>query len=88
MSLLIDLPQYQRPQRLGALRIMAIIPNPRGIELHFENQRYVPIQVSLFWIAEHMPVVGGYFIVKDDGRDGFMLAADFDAQCTALGGEV
>lgn len=88
MSLLIELPQYQRGQhRLGALRIAAIIPNPRGIELHFENTRYAPIQVGQQWVAIHAPELGTYFVVMDDGKDGCMSADVFESECTALEGE-
>lgn len=87
MSLLIELPQYQRAQKAGALRIAAIIPNPRGVELHFENTRYAPIQVSTGWVSQHMPDVGGYFMVMEDGFDGFRSAAQFDAEYTPVGGD-
>lgn len=84
MSLLIELPQYWRVQRLGALRIAAVIPNPRGVELHFENTRYAPIQVSLQWVGIHIPEPGAYFVVMEDGRDGCMSAARFETECAAL----
>jgi hypothetical protein len=84
MSLLIELPQYQRAQKVGALRIAHIIPNPRGVELHFDNTRYAPIQVSLQWVTIHIPEVGAYFVVMEDGRDGCMSAERFDAEFTAV----
>lgn len=84
MSLLIELPQYQRAQKLGALRIAAVIPNPRGVELHFDNTRYAPIQVSLQWVAIHIPEPGTYFVVMEDGRDGCMSADVFESECTAV----
>lgn len=87
MSLLIELPQYQRTQKAGALRIAAIIPNPRGVELHFENTRYAPIQVGMNWVSLNMPEAGGYFVVFEDGFDGYRPAAQFDAEYTSTGGE-
>lgn len=84
MSLLIELPQYWRMQHAGALRIAAIIPNPRGVELHFENTRYAPIQVSLQWVSIHVPEPGAYFVVMEDGRDGCMGADRFESEFAAL----
>lgn len=84
MSLLIELPQYQRAQKVGALRIAHIIPNPRGVELHFDDQRYAPIQVSLSWIARHAPEVGGYFMVREDGFEAFCPEAQFSGEYTAV----
>lgn len=84
MSLLIELPKYWCLQHVGALRIATIIPNPRGVELHFENTRYAPIQVSLQWVATHVPEPGAYFVVMEDGRDGCMSADRFESEYAEL----
>lgn len=50
MEFTIPLPTYQCHKRVQALRIMAVIETPRGLELHFEDERFVPMQVSKEWV--------------------------------------
>lgn len=43
------LPQYDCHKRVGALKIALVLPNPRGIELHFTDESVVPFQMSDEW---------------------------------------
>lgn len=79
--LLIQLPLYQhrRVERtIRALRIAAVIPNPRGIELHFENTRYAPIQVSNRWNIDWAPEEGGYYGHAENGEPFYLDKVAFD----------
>lgn len=75
-SLLINLPLYQHirvPRQVRALKIAAVIPNPRGIELHFDNTRFTPIQVSNRWAIDWAPAVGGYYGQTEKNGEPFTM---------------
>lgn len=65
-GLLIDLPVYQSRYTVQALQIKIIIPNPRGHELHFVDERFAPHQVSesAFYLYKVKP---GDYVVFDGG---------------------
>lgn len=77
MSLLIELPHYRTRQRVQALKIAHTIPNPRGVELHFVNTRFTPIQVDAAWFDQQKVETGGYYTLLD-GEPWFIAAALFD----------
>lgn len=56
------IPTYQCHKQVQALKIKAIIPNPRGVELHFEDERFCPIQFDEEWVNRHFPYPGGYVV--------------------------
>lgn len=86
------LPRYQSHKQVSALKIKAVIPNPRGFELHFEDARYSPHEVQSFWVGKHSPdicglpqaLVGGYLVVYDDGYQSWSPAGSFEAGYTLL----
>lgn len=82
MSFTIPLPTYERREQVQALKIAAVVPNPRGYELHFEDQRFCPIQVSSSpgWSP---PSVGTYFVIDGD-ETSIMSAAAFEAGYTLV----
>lgn len=84
MSFMIELPRYQCHKEVWALKIKHIIQNPRGFELHFENERYCPVEVSRDWLLKHEPDVGGYFVVYEDGYRSYSPAAAFEAGYTLI----
>lgn len=61
-SIVTAFPQWRVKTTIGALKIATVIPNPRGAELHFEDARYVPIQVDAGWLALNGPGPGEYLI--------------------------
>lgn len=91
-SLLIELPLYQhisKPMQVRALKIAAVIQNPRGFELHFENTRYVPIQVSGRWYTDWEPDRGGYYAHgyyadAGNGEPLYLSALDFEPLYTLI----
>ena len=65
----IPIPNYWRREQVQALKIKAVIPNPRGFELHFEDERFCPVEVMADWMMQILPsdkgysyLVGGYVV--------------------------
>lgn len=86
-SLLIQLPLYQHisaNRQVRALKIAAVIPNPRGIELHFENTRYTPIQVSNRWALDWAPEATGYYGQAENGEPFYLEASAFEHAYTMI----
>lgn len=86
-SLLIHLPLYQHisaGRQVRALKIAAVIPNPRGIELHFENTRYTPIQVSNRWHIDWAPEAGGYYGQAENGEPFYLEQSAFEHAYTMV----
>ena len=78
------LPRYQCHKQVSALKIRAVLRNPRGYELHFEDDRFCPTEVPIDWFAKHYPMAGGYFVVYDDGYCSYSPSAAFEAGYTLL----
>lgn len=71
-------------KQVGALQIKAVIPSPRGAELHFVDETFVPIQVDAAWVAKHGPVAGDYLVVYDDGYMSRSPATAFEEGYTKI----
>lgn len=85
--LLIHLPLYQHvsaERQVRALKVAAVIPNPRGIELHFQNTRYAPVQVSNRWANDWTPAQGGYYGHAENGEPFYHTAEFFDSLYTMV----
>lgn len=80
----IPIPTYQCHKRVQALRIKAVILNPRGYELHFEDERFCPIEVSEEFRFSTGAEAGCYFVVYEDGFRGCIPAATFEAGYTLV----
>lgn len=87
MSVTREIPRYRCHAEVHALKIKMIIPNPRGFELHFEDERYAPHEVDDLWWQNNRPVPGAYFVVTSDGDQLCMPAPQFDASFTLLAPE-
>lgn len=92
MSFLRQLPRYQCQKQVSALKIRAVVPNPRGFELHFCDERFAPHEVRSSWVGKHSPdicadadaLVGGYLVVYDDGYQSWSPGPAFEAGYTLL----
>lgn len=84
MSFLINLPRYQCHKQVSALQIKHCIPNPRGVELHFADERYVPMQMTDEWMKKTGAEPGGYFVWYDDGYQSYSPAQAFEAGYTRI----
>lgn len=84
----LPIPRYQCHKQVSALKISAIVDNPRGVELHFEDKRFVPIQFPVEWAVRHDPHPGGYVVWYDgDNYVSYSPAAAFEAGYTLIDGE-
>lgn len=75
----LPIPTYQCHKRVQALRIKAVVPNPRGYELHFEDERFCPHLVCNEWMIANGAGAGGYAVWSTSGYFGFQTAAAFEA---------
>lgn len=83
-AILKEFPRYRCHKYVGALMIKAIIPNPRGHELHFDDLTFVPMQVDDAWFAKHNPKAGGYLVQYDNGYLSYSPAEAFEQGYTAF----
>ena len=90
-SYTIPIPTYQCHKRVQALKIKAVLKNPRGYELHYEDERFVPREVSESWVVKCLPgdkgydhLIGGYVVWYEDGYVSWSPAAAFEAGYTAV----
>lgn len=81
----LSIPTYQCHKRVQALRIKAVVPNPRGYELHFEDDRFCPIEVSVKGV-ESYPEPGSYMVLKEGRMPTYVDAAAFEAGYTLVDG--
>ncbi len=83
-SFTLPIPTYQSNARVQALKIKAIIPNSRGYELHFEDERFCPHLVCNEWMIANGAGAGGYAVWSIGGHLGFQNAAAFEAGYTLV----
>lgn len=88
-----QLPRYQCHKQVSALKIKAVIPNPRGFELHFEDERFAPHEVPASWVAKHRAncpidsfelLAGGYLVAYDDVYRSWSPAVAFESVYTPV----
>lgn len=79
-----QLPRYRCHKEIGALKIADVVPTPRGYELHFEDQRFAPHEVSEEWTSKYWPQPGWYFVVYEDGYKSCSPAKAFEAGYTLI----
>lgn len=84
MSITRPVPRYRCHKEVSALKIAHVIPNPRGVELHFVDERFAPHQVDASWAAKHKPAPLGYWVCYDDGYQSYSPAAAFEAGYTPI----
>ena len=77
------IPNYRCHEQVKTLKIRTIILNPRSYELHFEDERFVPIVFSAHWVSRLHPEAGGY-VVWHDSHIGYSPAAAFEAGYTLM----
>jgi hypothetical protein len=83
-----EMPRYKCHKEVHALKIEAIEDPNSATDgsrlLRFVEYAYAPIGVGGDWIARHRPVVGGYYVVYDDGYASFSPAKAFEYGYTRL----
>lgn len=84
MSLTRELPRYQCNKTVQALKIAHVLANPRGVELHFEDQRFVPLQVDAAWFDQHKVEAGGYLTISNVVIMGYLPGPIFENDYTLI----
>ena len=79
-----EMPKYKCHKEVHAFKIKAIDDAPGGEEspggkmITPEEERYSPFYVDGAYIEKHKPVVGGYYVVDEDGYKSFSPAEVFE----------
>lgn len=82
-----ELPRYQCHKVVRAGQIRDIHYDPfGGSPTIFFVEAFGPIRVSAGWCQKHEPVVGGYYVVYEDGYASFSPAAAFESGYTRIDG--
>jgi hypothetical protein len=96
MSVAMEMPKYQCPKKVWALKIDKIepLPNPDetgrsvaasyGATITPADEGYGPFEVDAQYVTKHNPQAGGYYVVYDDGYKSFSPAAAFESGYTKL----
>ncbi|HXU93374.1 MAG TPA: hypothetical protein VFP33_06930 [Gallionella sp.] len=79
----IPIPRYQCIRKVSALKIKAVIENPRGYELHFEDERFCPIEFVCHGAAFY-PEPGRYLVIEDGAPTTCVDATAFEAGYTLI----
>jgi|GEM_PF-642057 len=75
----IEMPQYLCHKKVWALKIKRIQEHTEHIStLHFEDERYAPIDVDIDYLRKHEPEPGGYYVVYADGYNSYSPAKAFE----------
>jgi hypothetical protein len=73
-----QLPRYRCHKEVHAAKIV----EASGLRLGFEGGGYK--HTTPEWNLKHMPAVGGYFVVYDDGYESYSPASAFEGGYTRL----
>ena len=87
-----QMPRYQCHKQVWALKIKSIRPDAWGEEREGDGsamiapaeQGYAPFKVDANYMHKHMPQVGGYYVVYDDGYKSFSPADAFESGYTRV----
>lgn len=87
-----EMPRYQCHKKVHALKILGVRQAPADQErMHVDGDWYLdveapysPVCVGHDFITRHMPTVGGYYVVYDDGYASFSPAKAFEDGYTRI----
>lgn len=72
------LPLYQCHKQVRAARITSIDYKLCVIQVYVGKKVDVEIQVTADWLDKHDPVIGGYYVVYEDGYRSFSPMSVFE----------
>jgi len=81
-----QMPQYQRPFTVWALKIADIVP-PSGFSgsmLVPADATYSPFPVTNDFVQQYQPTAGGYYVLYSNGAATWMSAKDFEPAYTLV----
>lgn len=80
-----EMPKYKCHKEVWALKIKSIhIVNEVGVFLTPEEEGYEPVQVSMEYYSKHKPIVGGYYVLYEDGYKSFSPAKALEEGYTRI----
>jgi hypothetical protein len=83
-----EMPRYKCHKEVWALKIKQIDVKadtaPLGAIITPEEDGYTPFFVDVVYMKKHMPVVGGYYVVYQDGYKSFSPAKAFEGGYTRI----
>lgn len=80
-----EMPSYLCHKRVWALKIAEVEPHSLGAKITPAEEGYAPFSVDIAYVSKHVPEVGGYYVVYDDGYKSFSPAEAFEAGYTLEG---
>ncbi len=80
-----EMPKYKCHKEVWALRIARVIMGDDGCGLlQFEEGQFAGIEMVPEWMNKHIPQVGGYYVVYDDGYKSYSPAKAFEEGYTRI----
>ena len=79
-----ELPKYRCHKEVWALKIKSVRRGENGFWLNFEDDRYLPRNVTSEYFVKHQPQVGGYWVRYEDGYESWSPAEPFEAGYTLI----
>lgn len=91
-----EMPRYQCHKKVWALKIANIEPaagdqvagpnqeTDGGSIITPEDDGFAPFRVESDYIKRHMPSIGGYYVVYEDGYKSFSPAEPFESGYTRI----
>ena len=74
-----QMPRYKCHKEVWALKIKEIVDNISGDTMIYPVEKsYAEFKVDKEYMQKHKPVVGGYYVVYDDGYKSFSPAKAFE----------
>lgn len=75
-----EMPRYRCHKEVHALKICGV----RADGFVQVEPPFAPIRVSVAWLLKHDPIVGGYYVVYEDGYTSFSPAEAFESGYTRI----
>ena len=84
MGTIREMPKYKCHKEVRALKIKDVLTSWTGQKegsayLTFEEEGYLPHEVSREYFEKHEPRPGGYYVVYEDGYESWSPAEPFEA---------
>lgn len=79
----LGLPRWKCHKKVRAAKIVNVLNALDGMLLALDGIAE-PVRVSFTWMDKHEPVVGGYYVVYEDGYTSFSPAKAFEDGYTPL----
>ena len=84
-----EMPRYRSHRCVWALKIASVQTSsiaPTETLLIPQEKGYEPVLVDAKYVAAHRPVIGGYYVVYDDGFKTFIPGKAFEEGYTRITG--